>query len=71
MVAFEMILGSIGAAFTWADSILTSSGYLPYFVGIILIKMIFDKLIRPVLRGSGSDRADRRRHGKGGSGENG
>lgn len=65
MVAFELILEAVSACFGWADKLLTSSGYLSYFLGIIIITIVFDKIISPMLRGRGSDRADRRRNKEG------
>lgn len=65
MVAFDLILEAISACFGWVDQIFTESGYLSYFLGIIIISIVFDKIISPMLRGRGSDRADRRRNKEG------
>ena len=62
MIAFELILEVVSAGFSWADQLFSSSGYLSYFVGIIIIKIVFDKIVSPMLRGSGSDRADPNRN---------
>lgn len=65
MIAFELILEAIAAGFSWADKLLSSSGYLSYLVGMIIISIVFDKIISPMLRGSGSDRADPSRNKEG------
>lgn len=65
MVAFDLLFEAISACFGWADKLLSSSGYLSYFLGIIIISIVFDKIITPMLRGRGSDRADRRRNKEG------
>lgn len=65
MIAFQLILDAISAGFSWFTQVFTASGYLSYFLGMAIITIVFDKLIRPMLRGRGSDRADRRRQKKG------
>ena len=71
MIVFEMFLEAFAAAFSWANQLISYSGYLSYLLGIMIISIVFNKIISPMLRDRGSDRADRRRHGKGGSSENG
>lgn len=65
MVAFDLILQALSACFRWTDQLFTESGYLSYFLGIIIISIVFDKIIAPMLRGRGSDRADPRRNKEG------
>lgn len=60
--AFDLIIAAIGSGFRWMDAVLTESGLLPVFLGVALIRIVFDKLISPMLRGRGSDRADPRKN---------
>ena len=62
MTAFELILDAFIAALSWADQLFTESGYLNYFLGMLIITIAFNKLISPMLHGKGSDRASVRRN---------
>lgn len=64
MIAFEMLLEATAACFSWATQIYEKSGYMSYYIGIIIISIVFYKIIAPMMRGAGSDRADRRRSRK-------
>lgn len=59
-----MFITAAEAAFDWFTQIYTKAGYLSYFLGMIIITIVFDKIISPMMRGRGSDRADPRRSRK-------
>lgn len=71
MLAFELLLNSVRASFVWATQVFEKSGMMSYLLGIIIITIVFDKIISPMMRGRGSDRADRRRNRKDSGSENG
>lgn len=71
MIYFNLFIQALHAAFQWATTILDKSGLASYFLGIIIITIVFNKLLAPLLRGRGSDHADRRRMRKDGGSENG
>lgn len=71
MLAFDLFLDALSAGFSWATQVFEKSGYMPYLLGIIIISIVFDKIISPIMRGRGSDHADRRRMRKDGGSENG
>lgn len=56
----SLIVDAISAAFSWATSILDKSGLMGGYLGMMLITIVFYKLLRPLMRGSGSDRASKR-----------
>lgn len=60
MTAFDLILDAFSAALGWADQLFSESGYLDYFLGILIISIVFNKIISPMLHGRGSDRAQQR-----------
>lgn len=62
MTAFDLILDAFTAALGWADDLFSKSGYLDYFLGMLIITIAFNKLISPMLHGKGSDRASARRN---------
>lgn len=70
-IAFDLFIDSLVAGFGWFTQILDASGLAPYHLGIIIITIVFHKIIAPMMRGRGSDRADRRYHKKGTDSENG
>lgn len=71
MIAFELFIDALVAGFGWASQVFEKSGLASYHLGIIIITIVFHKIISPMMRGQGSDRADRRRIRKDGGSENG
>lgn len=63
--AFSMFFDAIISGFAWFTQVFTAAGLLDLFTGIMIITIVFNRIIAPMLRGRGSDRADRRRNKKG------
>ncbi|MBE6922887.1 MAG: hypothetical protein E7465_06875 [Ruminococcaceae bacterium] len=64
MVAFDLIAQAFAACLSWANQLISNSGYLDYFVGIIVISIVFNKILSPMLHGKGSDLAHARHKSK-------
>lgn len=70
-IAFDLFLDALGAGFGWFTQVFDKSGLAPYHLGIIIITIVFYKIIAPMMRGRGSDRADRRHQRKDSGSKNG
>lgn len=70
-IGFDLFLDALGAGFSWFTQVFEAAGLAGYHLGIVIITIVFYKIIAPMMRGRGSDRADPRRHRKESGSENG
>lgn len=63
MEFFSMFLDVIVSGFAWFTQVMTAAGLLDTFTGLIIISLVFWRILSPMLRSAGSDRA-RRSSGK-------
>lgn len=57
---FTMFLSAVAACFSWFSQVFEASGLLSSFLGVMIISILFSKIIAPMMRGAGSDRAGRK-----------
>lgn len=63
-IFFDMFFDVIIECFSWFTDVMTSAGLLDYFVGIVIISIVFTRLVSPLFRSAGSDRSNPRRNKK-------
>lgn len=59
MAFFSMFLDVIASCFMWFTQVMTAAGLLDIFTGLIVISLVFWRILSPMLRSTGSDRARR------------
>lgn len=59
--AFVFFLDAIVSGFAWFTQVFATAGLLDIFSGIMIISLVFYRLIAPMMRSAGSDRAKRRK----------
>lgn len=57
---FEMFISVIIECFSWFTQVFEAAGLLDTFIGIVIISIVFYRLVAPLLRSAGSDRANPR-----------
>ena len=61
MAYFTFFIDAVTSGFVWFTQVFTAAGLLDIFSGLIIITFIFYRLIAPLLRSAGSDRASKSR----------
>lgn len=59
MQFFSLFLDAIASGFYWFSQVMTAAGLLDIFTGVLIISLVFYRILAPMLRSSGSDRARR------------
>ena len=54
-----MIVDAVISGFVWFTKLYTAAGLLDMLSGIIIISLIMSRLVSPLLRASGSDKASK------------
>lgn len=57
--AFTFFFDAIVSGFSWFTQVFAAAGLMDIFTGLIIITLVFYRLLAPMLRSAGSDRARR------------